>query len=382
VNKLSSKDSLRIIQTVNVRWFNATAWYGLFLSSLLREAGHEVRVLCLSDTDTFTKAEEMGLEPEGLDMNNPAATVSLYRRFRSLMQEFKPHIVNCHRGESFVLWGLLKASGGFGLVRTRGDQRPPKGNFPNIMLHARVADAVIATSSGIASGMREILHVPEGRVHTIFGGVDTRRFYPDAVGRAQMRKWWNLAPDDLAVGLVGRFDAVKGQKELIASFARLREQMGDDARRLRLVLAGFATSSVSDAAVRTWVQEAGLGDRTIFAGRCNDVNALMNALDLGVVASQGSETIARVALEIMACGVPLVGTRVGVMPDLLQAHALVPPGDEAAMVALLCRFATEASFGDVLRAEQRERMATLRERDFLEQTLAVYRSVLGYSVIS
>ena len=38
---------LRVIQVVNVRWFNATAWYGLFLSRLLKDAGHEVLVLGL-----------------------------------------------------------------------------------------------------------------------------------------------------------------------------------------------------------------------------------------------------------------------------------------------------------------------------------------------
>ena len=371
------KDSLRIIQVVNVRWFNATAWYGLFLSSLLREAGHDVRVLCLPDTDTFAKAAAMGLEPEGIDLNCPLAAPSLYCRLRALTREFRPHIVNCHRGESFILWGLLKASGGFGLVRTRGDQRPPKGNFPNIMLHSRVADAVIATSSRIAAGMRGIVRVPEDRVHTIFGGVDTRRFYPDVVDRAAVRSQWGLAPDEVAIGLVGRFDAVKGQKEMVASFARLRERMGDERRRLRLVLAGFATSSTSEAKVRGWVAEAGLAEQVVFAGRCDEVNALMNALDVGVVASLGSETIARVALEIMACGVPLVGTQVGVMPDLLQPHALVPPGDAEAMAEVLRRFVQEPSFGDCLRAEQRERMSTLREADFLEQTLAVYRSVPG-----
>ena len=377
MNIFSSDTRLRILQVVNVRWFNATAWYGLFLSSLLQKEGHDVRVLCLPDTEAFAKAEAMGLGPEGLDLNTPLATLSLCRRMHALTREFKPHIVNCHRGESFILWGLLKKAMGFGLVRTRGDQRLPRGNFPNILLHSRVADAVIATSSGIATGMRTVLRVPADHVHTIYGGVDTRRFYPNASGREEIRTQLRLAPDDVAVGLVGRFDAVKGQKELIVSFARLCGQMGENARRMRLVLAGFATSSLSDEVVRCWAREAGIEDRVVFTGRCDDVNALMNALDLGVVASLGSETIARVALEIMACGVPLIGTRVGVMPDLLQAHALIAPGDEAAMTAMLHRFATESSFGESLRTEQRERMKTLREKDFLEQTLSVYRSVLS-----
>ena len=48
--------SFRSIQVVNVRWFNATAWYGLELARLLNAAGHESRVVSLADTETFAKA--------------------------------------------------------------------------------------------------------------------------------------------------------------------------------------------------------------------------------------------------------------------------------------------------------------------------------------
>ena len=56
--------SFRSIQVVNVRWFNATAWYGLELARLLNAAGHESRVVALADTETFAKAED-GIAPVG-----------------------------------------------------------------------------------------------------------------------------------------------------------------------------------------------------------------------------------------------------------------------------------------------------------------------------
>jgi hypothetical protein len=40
-------EKLRLIQVVNVRWVNATAWYALFLARLLKEAGHQVLTLGL-----------------------------------------------------------------------------------------------------------------------------------------------------------------------------------------------------------------------------------------------------------------------------------------------------------------------------------------------
>ena len=57
--------SFRTIQVVNVRWFNATAWYGVELARLLNAAGHESRVVALEGTDTFRKAQELGLGAAG-----------------------------------------------------------------------------------------------------------------------------------------------------------------------------------------------------------------------------------------------------------------------------------------------------------------------------
>ena len=368
-------EKLRVIQVVNVRWFNATAWYGLFLSRLLKNAGHEVRVLALPGTDSFAKAEEWGLHPVPLPLNsaNPLTVARLAASLATLVRDFRPHVVNCHRGESFILWGLLKAAGyPFALVRTRGDQRAPKGNLPNRFTHSRLADAVIATNSRTADDLRRILRMPEAQIHTILGGVDTQRFSPDPEGRTRARAEWGLRDEEIAVGILGRFDAVKGQKELIEAVAMLRRE---GRRNLRLILAGFPTST-SLHEVQTWIADAGMADAAIITGKHPDVRACINALDLGVVASVGSEAIARAALEIMACGVPLISTNVGVMPDLLEPAALVPPADSAALAKGIRRFLDDAAWGPELARSQRERMRSLTEQEFLARTLAVYRRVV------
>ena len=204
----------RSIQVVNVRWFNATAWYGLELARLLNAAGHESRVVALADTETFAKAEEMGLRPLAMPLNakNPLEFPGLIRDMGRLVRAFRPDVVNCHRGESFLFWGLLKGMGGYALVRTRGDQRLPKGNLPNRILHTRVADAVVATNSVMARHFAEKMRVPAERLHMILGGVDTERFRFEPEGRAEVRARYGFTDDECVVGLLGRFDLVKGQK--------------------------------------------------------------------------------------------------------------------------------------------------------------------------
>ncbi len=371
---------LRTIQVVNVRWFNATAWYGMMLARLLREAGHEALVLGLAGTESFERARAWGLDPVPLPLNsaNPFALAGLYGSLHRMVRDFRPHVVNCHRGESFVLWGLLKALHArgphrFGLVRTRGDQRLPKGNRPNLFLHTRVADAVITTNSVMAGHFVNEMGVPADRVHTILGGVDEEMFRFDAAGRARVRAEYGWSDGDFVVGLLGRFDAVKGQRELIETVAGLRAGRWDGTPRprLRLMLAGF-DSATPEATVRGWLREAGIGDISVITGKRPDVAACISAMDLGVVASKWSETIARAALEIMSCGRPLVGTSVGVMPDLLGPEALLPPADVPALARAVARAATDPGHLRALAAAQARTIATLSGRDFLERTLAVY----------
>ena len=273
--------SFRSIQVVNVRWFNATAWYGLELARLLNAAGHESRVVALADTETFAKAEEMGLRPLAMPLNakNPLEFPGLIRDMGRLVRAFRPDVVNCHRGESFLFWGLLKGMGGYALVRTRGDQRLPKGNLPNRILHTRVADAVVATNSVMARHFAEKMRVPAERLHMILGGVDTERFRFEPEGRAEVRARYGFTDDECVVGLLGRFDLVKGQRETIAALAKL---VGEGVRNIRLLLLGFSTATLQEE-VEAWIREAGMERYVTITGKVPDVTACLSALDVGVV---------------------------------------------------------------------------------------------------
>ena len=365
---------MKILQVVNVRWFNATAWYGLHLSRLLADAGHEVRVLALPETECLARAEAMGLAPLALDLNtrNPLALPLLWQGMGRMVREFQPDIVNCHRGEGFACFAALKALGrGFALIRTRGDQRPPKGGAGNRFLHNVLADAVIATNSRTKKAFQEILHTPGVRM--IVGGVDRQKFCFSEEGRRLFRSRYGFSDNERVVGLLGRFDRVKGQKELIEAVATLAGQGNSP---VRLLLAGFPTHAVGMSDVQGWLSANGLGERAVITGKCDDVAGCISAMDLGVVASQGSEAIARAALEILSCGVPLVSTDIGVMPDLLPAWALTPPHDVPALAGLLRRGLFDEPFRNALRLAGEERISELDAPAFLQQTLAVYADAL------
>lgn len=362
---------MRVIQVANVRWFNATSWYALYLARLLQEAGHEALVLALPGTETHDKARHWGLPVHALPLNanNPAVLARLAVELRRIVRDFRPDAVNCHRGESFWLWGMLRRAGApFRLVRTRGDQRLPRNNMPNRWLHGSAADAVVATNSVMYDHFRYTFAIPEDRLHRILGGVDRQRFAFDPAGRAAVRAEFGYAEDDFVVGLLGRFDEVKGQRELIRAVADVRAR---GLTRVRLMLLGFETA-ITRAEVEGWIDAAGLAEHTVITGQRADVVACISALDLGVIASKWSETIARAALEIMSCGRPLVGTTVGVMPDLLGPEALFPPADERALADAVARAASDPDHLAALAEAQAATMRGLSGEAFLARTLDVY----------
>ena len=80
------------------------------------------------------------------------------------------------------------------------------------------------------------MRVPAERLHMILGGVDTERFRFEPEGRAEVRARYGFTDDECVVGLLGRFDLVKGQRETIAALAKL---VGEGVRNIRLLLLGF-----------------------------------------------------------------------------------------------------------------------------------------------
>ena len=188
----------------------------------------------------------------------------------------------------------------------------------------------IAVSTDLADWLIRTVGIPAQRVSQIYNGVDVDRFRP-RTGPRRPAIPEGFAPEgSVIVGTVGRMEAVKDQVTLVRAFLRLLDTEPDGRRRMRLAMIG--DGALLDAA-RQLLRAAGAEGLAWLPGTRNDVPAIVPALDLFVLPSL-REGISNTILEAMASGLPVIATRVGGNPELVEegrTGLLVPPTNPAAM---------------------------------------------------
>lgn len=170
----------------------------------------------------------------------------------------------------------------------------------------RLAHAHVCNALSIAESLRE-RGVPESQLHYIPNGVDTEYFSPSAASQDSP-----FAAHSGGIGeilCVGRLVEDKDHETLLAALALLRHNMP---ARVHLVGDGPLRDHLRERA-----RSLGLAEAVIFHGSDSDVRKYMRAADVLVLASR-AEGMPNVILEGMACGLPVVGTRVGGIPDVVE----------------------------------------------------------------
>jgi len=374
------KQRLRIVETATLPWWNASAYYAVELSRCLLERGHRVLFIGTPGSPSFCKALEYGVEvAEGIDLKrkSPWAIFTSVRKLRRLFEEFRPDVINAHQGEGHFLCTLAskKLSERPVIVRTRADIRRPKPHPFERTLYEKYTDAVITSGRFMTEkGYFDGFSLSAEKIRTIYAAIDTGRFAPGS-GGSLLRSELGLGPGDHVVGITARLSPVKGHSTFIKAAAMVASRV-DSARFL---IAGQEKQIRREDLMRI-AADAGIGAKTHFISMYPDVRQIIDCLDVGVIASLGSEAVSRAALEYMSMGKPVVSTSAGVLPEVIENGVtgfVVPPGDEKAMAEAIVRLleepATRARMGNASRSTVIERFSI---EGMVDMTEALYRELL------
>ncbi len=191
-------------------------------------------------------------------------------------------------------------------------------------------DVCYANSAAMEQWNREVIGVPAAKSRLLANGIDAERFR--VRGEQEDRPFFNAG--EIVIGSVGRVQDVKDHATLVDAFLQLRQQMPQLRERLRLVIVGDGPLLQP---LRDKVAAAGAADAVWLPGARQDVPDILRSLDMFAMSSIAEGTPGA-ALEAMACGLPVVGTRVGGIPEVIDngvTGQLVPPSNAAAMAAAL-----------------------------------------------
>jgi D-inositol-3-phosphate glycosyltransferase len=249
----------------------------------------------------------------------------------------------------------------------------------------READAIVAATAIDRQHMLDHYDADAGRIHIIPPGVDVDFFQPQP--RAEARARLGLPADQRVLLWVGRMEALKGVDALLRAVALLRDDAPDLFGQVRVVLVGGEPEDAPDAwnyeqrRLATLRAALGVGEVVRFVGAQPHalLPAFYAAADVFAMPSH-YESFGMVALEALACGVPVVASGVGGLSVLIedgQSGLLVPPDSPAPLAAALRRVLSDGALAAALADGARQRALRYAWAAVVAALWGVYGEVRG-----
>lgn len=284
--------------------------------------GDRVHIAAVVSPDHDTHPFVEAVRRDSVDVRaitvRPRSYLAERRAVERLCGELKPDVVHTHGFRPDVVDGGVASAFGATVVSTCHGfiDTNWRGRAYQWLQRRRLRhfDAVIAVAPSIAARLRGAGVMPE-KIHVVHNAytAPTR-----VMARDDARRMLGLPADGEIVGWVGRLSREKGADVALDALARLdRPDV-----RLAMVGAGPELASLQERA-----RALGLGDRVVFTGAVPDVATLLAAFDAFLLSSR-TEGTPMALLEAMAAGIPIVATRVGGIPDVLDAQSAILVGSE------------------------------------------------------
>jgi glycosyltransferase involved in cell wall biosynthesis len=268
------------------------------------------------------------------------------RRLGAAFRKVRSDVVHTHQVGSLIYAGPAAMATGCPVVHTEHGKH--YGGEPRKIILGRLAglfaSRFLSVSDDIASEVEKCHLVPRRKIGVVSNGIDTARFGP-RTDREVTRSDLGIPPDSFVIGTVGRLNEVKRQDRLVRAFARISP--GNPAAHLLLVGDGPLKEDLRRLAVELHVEP-----RVHFAGYQTEPERFLGVMDVFALTSR-SEGMPLAILESWAGGVPVVASRVGGVPEMIEdgvTGLLFEPDDEDTLVSAISRLIVDSQFGSEIAA--------------------------------
>ncbi|MEW5993681.1 MAG: N-acetyl-alpha-D-glucosaminyl L-malate synthase BshA [Candidatus Zixiibacteriota bacterium] len=263
----------------------------------------------------------------------PPYTLTLAARMAEVSRNCRVDILHMHYAVPHATCAYLAGQ----LLSSQGERRPKiittlhgtditlVGSDPSFFDITRfsilASDGITAVSKYLANETKEVFRIDK-EIRVIHNFFDPMRFKPSMT---QCRRKEFVEDNEFLIAHISNFRPVKRTLDVIDVFDRINTELPS-----KLLMIGEGPDTIL---ARRQITRKNLTDRVIFLGNQSRVEAVLPCADLFLLPSE-EESFGLVALEALACGVPVIGTSgtglVEVVDDFTNGF-LLPVGDTSSM---------------------------------------------------
>ncbi len=309
-----------------------------------------------------------------------ASPWGLFRQIRKLVDKHDIGIVHSTFLDIFSpLPFLLKASHRVKILFSDQTSRVQRGQ-PTIVriikglrnrIRCRSIDLILADAEFIKEDLIKNSMVPRRKVKTVYNGVNTHRFLPNADQR-EARRQLGLGEASKIITTVAQCIPEKGLIVFLDAAAKIVHM--HDRSQFLIVGDGPLLEKLKNLS-----SDLGLGGRVSFLGLRNDVQRILQATDIFVLCSLWQEAFAFSLLEAMAAGCPVVASNIGAIPESVkdgETGILFPPGDAEAAAKAIKKLLDDEGLRRRMSLAARKRVEDkFNMETWIDETMRVYQSL-------
>lgn len=258
------------------------------------------------------------------------------REYKKIIRNEKPDIVHCHGALSARIAAYLCR------VPVRIYTRHCAYYPPAVMRHFPVKQLCGGVNSMLSTGIVAVAEaaaddliatgVPGRKITVIINGVEPLKKLSDGE-RSEIRRRLGFSDGDFLAGIFARLEECKGHIYLLKALKVAAEK----GSRLKILICGKGSL---DVVLKHAASELGISDRVVFTGFIDDITPYMNAVDVNVNCSVGTETSSLALSEGMSIGKPAVVSDYGGNPHMVEngvSGFIVPRADPGELASALLR---------------------------------------------
>jgi|HubBroStandDraft_1064217.scaffolds.fasta_scaffold140770_2 sugar transferase (PEP-CTERM/EpsH1 system associated) len=317
----------------------------------------------------FARAHQ--LEKRLHSAGRPVATLQFpLFRLAKLIRAYRPHIVHTRNWGGLEAVPAAKLAGVPVIIHSEhGYEMESLAGLPlRRRLFRRASYAMTDTVFTVTKELRDY-HAKQAwlaseRFRVLYNGVDVNRFAPRPDVRRRLRNDFGWSTKNFVIGTVGRLVPIKDHTTLL----RTAEQLIGAGIDAHILLVG---GGPEEGSLRQYVSTSSLlSGRTHFVGASANVDEFLNAMDVFVLPSL-KEGMSNTLLEAMATSLPVVATRVGGNPEIVEeGHTgwLFNPKDVAELSERLTQLANDLALRQGIGSSARRRVVAKFSLDLMIET--------------